>query len=136
MVKIRGFKPGGTENPLLLRRRNIVNTGPTIKEKLERSSRPTWDELRKLLNNKEVSDNKDVEAQNALYVEKMNEIREKKLGKLWSKDNSSHKNSKDANYQVNNYKLKQEPNRRYSTSKYYKEHRSRSFDRSTPTSEY
>ncbi|PHJ15035.1 hypothetical protein CSUI_011156, partial [Cystoisospora suis] len=54
MVKCRGFKPQGMVlNPI----RRVVSTGPSIMEKLQRDSRPTWEELRRLLKKKEESGN-------------------------------------------------------------------------------
>ena len=50
MVKCRGFKPGGIENPYYYKRKVNVTEGTSIKEKLNRSTRPTWEELRKKMN--------------------------------------------------------------------------------------
>lgn len=52
MGKNRGFKPQGMINPLAMARK-VLPTGPTVQERLNRSSRPTWDDLRKLAHNKE-----------------------------------------------------------------------------------
>lgn len=54
MGKNRGFKPQGIANPLLLARLSRpVPTGPTIRERLERESRPTWEDLKSLIHKKE-----------------------------------------------------------------------------------
>nr|CEL66350.1 TPA: hypothetical protein BN1204_021670 [Neospora caninum Liverpool] len=58
MVKCRGFKPQGMVlNPI----RRVVSSGPSLMEKLQRDSRPTWEELRKMLKKKEESANEFLE---------------------------------------------------------------------------
>eukprot|EP00920_Eleutheroschizon_duboscqi_P012307 GHVT01029441.1.p1 GENE.GHVT01029441.1~~GHVT01029441.1.p1 ORF type:complete len:247 (+),score=54.00 GHVT01029441.1:3805-4545(+) len=50
MGKQRGFQPGGTNlNPI----KRVLPSGPSLMEKVNRESRPTWDQLRKLIKRKE-----------------------------------------------------------------------------------
>ncbi|KAF7458063.1 protein FAM133B-like [Cryptosporidium felis] len=124
MVKCRGFKPGGIDNPYYYNRRKIVvPEGSTIKERLQRSTRPTWEELRKKVNKgSETFDKNNNALRNHEYKEKMNRLREEKLLKM----------KKNIN-QINNENCSA-----YSTKGGIKEKtrgRSHSFDRSTPNNE-
>ncbi|KAK6588196.1 hypothetical protein RS030_6820 [Cryptosporidium xiaoi] len=109
MVKCRGFKPGGIENPYYYRRKVTVPEGSSIKDKLNRSTRPTWEELRKKMNkvSNGYGDNSDDYEKNNEYKKKMEQIRKEKLSLLKKSDKSEEKHE-----------------------------RSSSFDRSTPNEDY
>lgn len=50
----RGFKPQGMVNPIMMARLSRpVQTGPTIRDRLEREGRPSWDEVKKVVVKKE-----------------------------------------------------------------------------------
>ncbi|CDJ60598.1 hypothetical protein, conserved [Eimeria maxima] len=58
MVKCRGFKPQGLQlNPI----KRVASGGPSLAEKLGRNSRPTWDQLHKMLKKKEASNSEFLE---------------------------------------------------------------------------
>ncbi|KAH8741831.1 hypothetical protein FG386_001405 [Cryptosporidium ryanae] len=81
MVKCRGFKPGGIENPYYYKRKVNIPEGSSIKDKLNRSTRPTWEELRKKMNktSNDYNNNFDDHEKNNEYKKKMEEIRKEKL---------------------------------------------------------
>ncbi|KAL8438574.1 hypothetical protein ACSSS7_000108 [Eimeria intestinalis] len=58
MGKNRGFKPKGLQlNPI----KRVASGGPSLAEKLGRDSRPTWDQLHKMLKKKEASNSEFLE---------------------------------------------------------------------------
>ncbi|PFH34561.1 hypothetical protein BESB_065940 [Besnoitia besnoiti] len=77
MVKCRGFKPQGMVlNPI----RRVVSSGPSLMEKLQRDSRPTWDELRKMLKKKEESANEFLERyENEQFADQLEHFRNAKI---------------------------------------------------------
>ncbi|KMZ77530.1 hypothetical protein PVIIG_01500, partial [Plasmodium vivax India VII] len=74
MPKQRGFRPQGLIAPI----QRVKYTGPTIKDKFNRESRPTWDDLKDRIKNQE--GNKMLEEyENAKYVEELNKNRAEKI---------------------------------------------------------
>ncbi|KAH8585283.1 uncharacterized protein ELE39_002216 [Cryptosporidium sp. chipmunk genotype I] len=130
MVKCRGFKPGGIENPYYYNKRKIVKQeGSTIKERLQRSTRPTWEELRKMANKTSegfcnIDDNT---IKNDEYRRKLDRTREEKLSSMLNHI---------SNNQIKCYKNTNDDSNSCSSEKYTKvcveRKRSCSFDRSSP----
>eukprot|EP00922_Rhytidocystis_sp_ex-Travisia-forbesii_P046650 GHVS01069550.1.p1 GENE.GHVS01069550.1~~GHVS01069550.1.p1 ORF type:complete len:173 (-),score=38.20 GHVS01069550.1:592-1110(-) len=54
MPKQRGFQPGGMVNPMSMSRK-LIPSGPSLMEKLQRQTRPSWEDLRSLVKKKESS---------------------------------------------------------------------------------
>lgn len=54
MPKQRGFRPGGIPNPMVMSRK-VIPSGPSLMEKLQRQTRPTWEDLRSIVKKKETS---------------------------------------------------------------------------------
>ncbi|ETW29843.1 hypothetical protein PFFCH_02741 [Plasmodium falciparum FCH/4] len=74
MPKQRGFRPQGLIAPI----QRIKYTGPTILDKINRESRPTWDDLKDRIKNQEGCKMLE-EYENAKYVEELNKNREEKI---------------------------------------------------------
>ncbi|TRY51853.1 Uncharacterized protein CTYZ_00002198 [Cryptosporidium tyzzeri] len=133
MAKFRGFKPGGVDNPYYYNKRKIVKQeGSTIKERLQRSTRPTWEELRKMANKTSegfcnIDDNT---IRNDEYKRKLDRTREEKLSSMMNYiSNNQNKYYKNNNNNENSC----------NSGKYNKvcvdKKRSRSFDRSSPNND-
>eukprot|EP00922_Rhytidocystis_sp_ex-Travisia-forbesii_P058561 GHVS01086574.1.p1 GENE.GHVS01086574.1~~GHVS01086574.1.p1 ORF type:complete len:184 (+),score=42.95 GHVS01086574.1:65-553(+) len=54
MPKQRGFQPGGIVNPMSMSKK-LVPSGPSLMERLQRETRPSWEELRSLVKKKETT---------------------------------------------------------------------------------
>ncbi|OII72252.1 uncharacterized protein cubi_01585 [Cryptosporidium ubiquitum] len=136
MAKCRGFKPGGVENPYYYKRKLVKPDGSTIKERLQRSTRPTWEELRKMTNKTSegfcnIDDNI---VKNDEYRKKLDRTREEKLSSMLN--NISNNKSKCYN---NNNDNNNTNNNNDNSEKYYRvcveKKRSHSFDRSSPNND-
>jgi len=78
MGKNRGIKPQGMVNPMLMAKRTMPS-GPSIQERLNRSSRPTWEDIKKIANKKQKSSSEFLEAwENNHFREELTKFREKK----------------------------------------------------------
>jgi len=78
MGKNRGFKPQGMVNPMLMSKRTMPS-GPTIQERLNRSSRPTWEDIKKLANKKQKSSSEFLETwENTHFQEELTKFRDHK----------------------------------------------------------
>ncbi|CRG97073.1 conserved Plasmodium protein, unknown function [Plasmodium gallinaceum] len=74
MPKQRGFRPQGLIAPI----QRIKYNGPTLLDKINRETRPTWDDLKDRIKNQE--GNKMLEEyENAKYIEELNKNREEKI---------------------------------------------------------
>ncbi|CRH02863.1 conserved Plasmodium protein, unknown function [Plasmodium relictum] len=74
MPKQRGFRPQGLIAPI----QRIKYNGPTILDKINRETRPTWDDLKDRIKNQEGNRMLE-EYENAKYVEELNKNREEKI---------------------------------------------------------
>lgn len=125
MARCRGFKPGGIENPYYYNKRKIVKPdGSTIKERLQRSTRPTWEELRKKVHKTadgfcNIDDNT---FKNDEYRKKLDRIREEKLSKMLNNISNTQSNCNTIHLEKDN-------------NAYVQRRRSHSFDRSSPNSD-
>lgn len=77
MGKNRGFKPQGLQlNPI----KRIASGGPSLAEKLGRESRPTWDQLHKMLKKKEASNSEFLEKyENECFSRELQSFRNAKI---------------------------------------------------------
>ncbi|KAL8271689.1 hypothetical protein Esti_004402 [Eimeria stiedai] len=77
MGKNRGFKPKGLQlNPI----KRVASGGPSLAEKLGRDSRPTWDQLHKMLKKKEASNSEFLEKyENECFSRELQNFRNSKI---------------------------------------------------------
>lgn len=77
MGKNRGFKPQGLQlNPI----KRVSSGGPSLAEKLGRDSRPTWDQLHKMLKKKEASNSEFLEKyENECFSKELQDFRNAKI---------------------------------------------------------
>ncbi|KAL8425662.1 hypothetical protein Efla_003982 [Eimeria flavescens] len=77
MGKNRGFKPKGLQlNPI----KRVSSGGPSLAEKLGRDSRPTWDQLHKMLKKKEASNSEFLEKyENECFSRELQNFRNSKI---------------------------------------------------------
>ncbi|XP_026194195.1 protein SREK1IP1-like [Cyclospora cayetanensis] len=77
MGKNRGFKPQGLQlNPI----KRVASGGPSLAEKLGRNSRPTWDQLHKMLKKKEASNSEFLEKyENECFSRELQNFRNSKI---------------------------------------------------------
>lgn len=77
MGKNRGFKPQGLQlNPI----KRVSSGGPSLAEKLGRDSRPTWDQLHKMLKKKEASNSEFLEKyENECFSRELQNFRNAKI---------------------------------------------------------
>lgn len=76
MGKQRGFKPQGIANPIMLARVNRpVQTGPTIRERLDRADRPSWQDVKAAAQKKEKSSSEFLEKWENQSYQKELEVR-------------------------------------------------------------
>ncbi|CEM38235.1 unnamed protein product [Vitrella brassicaformis CCMP3155] len=87
MGKQRGFQAGGIPNPMVVNRRKILPSGPSMMERLQRESRPSWDDFKKIVHKKDATSSEALEKwENENYRDELEKFRDVKISKQEKKE--------------------------------------------------